>query len=133
MAGESYWQRIAKNAAVEFIDTVDKSREATRNLFFELVEAAPPEDRRATYNQVDWDSLRLASPELWAKLTKDALGLEEREQKKEFEALKEWEGRQYIGAAAFRPQLTPYGYLPNSPGAQQVGLTTPLPLMRNVS
>mgnify|MGYP001606553483 CR=1 FL=1 len=127
---DSYWARIAKNAAQEFIDTVEKSRESTRNLFFQLVEAVPPEERRAQYQQIDWEKLRQFSPELWAKLSQDALAIEEREQKKRFDALKEWENRQYVEAAAFRPQLTPYGYLPNSPGAQSIGLTQPLPLLR---
>ena len=123
-----YWKRLSKNAAERFVQTVEENKKFYFDAVSQLLEARKPAERKAFYDTLDWNEIRHLDGDLWARLSKDALSLAKEEQEKRFEELKQWERRNFVEAAAFRPTIQPFGYLPQSSGAAQLGLNRRLPL-----
>ena len=125
-----YWTSLQQDFVQGIREIVDEARKTAIDSFFELTETSEKADREQFYAGVDWEKVRQLSPDLWPRLTDDALKIEEAKRQAEVKRLQEYEHQQYIQAAAFRPQLAPYGYLPGSPSAADLGLAMPLPLGR---
>ena len=126
----SYQQRIAARSAERFQEVVEETKKSYMEFFSLLVDAKSPEERQAFYQNVDWNWLQHLDPDLWAKLSQDALNLEKEQQKKRIDELAQFEQQQYTEAHAFRPQIEPFGFTPSSPAAAGLGLSSPLPLGR---
>lgn len=140
MPNDESWKRLIADGVEEAQRLVEYNLSVLiEEAWPALVDMSPPDDRTVFYDSLadgshaeglTWDKVREVSAQLYAKMTDDALNLEERRRRQQQEALREWERQQYTAAAAFRPQLTPYGYIPGSPSAGQLGLSGSLPMGR---
>lgn len=127
---DNYWAGLQKDFVAGVREIVDEAREAALQNFFDLTETSSRQERKLFYAGLDWERVRMLAPSLWPRMTADALAIAEADRQAQIKALQDYEHQQYIEAAAFKPQLAPYGYLPTSPAAADLGLGMPLPLGR---
>lgn len=125
---DDYWQTLIAETVDWFQAEVDdRVKYIIDEVFPAFTIKAPPAERETAYNGLDWANLQQTSPHLWAKLSQDYLSIQAEKRDAQMKALQDWEHAQYTEASAFRPQLTPYGYTPDSPTAQVMGLSDSIP------
>ena len=126
MATDTYYTDLIKDFTLEFLEKVEETKLDTIASFKQFVEKQAPAERLRFYHLADWLLIREQAPDLYAEASYDALTLAEQERQEQVKQLQEWEHAQYIEAAAFKPQLAPYGQTLGGRGAQQLGFEVPL-------
>lgn len=146
MSDEFGWKGILQDAVDAMLDTLAEREAMVYDIMLPaILDVEAPEVRKQFYSLLDMDQVKETSPELWARLSNDALSLAEKQQKKTndlapgmqdaganaLDKLSELEAKQ---DAAFRYQVTQRPIMGlREKGAPQLstqaqGLDTSLPL-----
>lgn len=130
MPANDYWPSLQKDYVDEMVSIIDEAKAQAFESFFQLVEGSDVTDRGLFYQGVDWDTVQQMAPDLYPRMSADALSIQEAERQKQIKALQDYEHQMYVQAAAFKPQLAPYGFNMGSPSSQSMGLETPISMGR---
>lgn len=136
MARDAFWAKLHKQQIEQMLRIADETEDYVYDVLIPtMFELDDPDVRLAFYSGdpatgqpgVDMEALKANNPKLWSRYSKDALGLQQRDNAQKLEALDELRSEQEKQWSDFSRQIKPQQALGLGPAAQeQAGLGMPV-------
>lgn len=128
MPRDPFWAKLHKQQVEQMLRIADETEDYVYDVLVPSIFPEDDPDERLTFlNSLDMDALAQNNPKLWARYSKDALGLQQRQNEQQMQALDELRPAQDRALGDFNKQVKPqqpFGMAPST--AANLGLDEPV-------